>query len=679
MSCDDERIKRELVAGRIKLWKPPYFGVVGKEKALRELADTLSLSLEIERGTALAAIENLQKHALAKLRSTGKLLEHIEVKIPAGFTNEAALTDALLHHTEECNGTAANRNESCLAEKVEKTSDKSLKLHCVNPNVTVATFYRVFHDLLNVSTIKLVCQGKSLRSDDSALLADRIAHPKGTATLLCLIGTVTCLDSPREKPDEALVQSICDAASKLQSEAGFEVTDAKGNLVPMKQAERIMLLKALGLHAIGKQRMHSGSFESSLTFLLQADHEWSCLDEAWASKVDNFGRLQLDIGWVYLQLESLENLENTEARLEQAENILRKQVHKNFLTLALVQAEQGLPVPAVAFIFVRLFLLQAVAFHYKGHSIKAKERLDWAESLAQSLRAVSTPDVVAQLCEVTNVTRNQAISALRRSNGDINIAAELASADRENDRQSDQRRKKQALLGLCENGKDFVDLAVMSELETALDLGGNQLVASGLLRLANNELERAIDVYQEVNRDHSVILRRVAELDQEQGVPPVISRKRSRIDRTEADEVALVQLESMGFSSATARQALRRNGNNVESAIMWLTNPSTETNLLDNSYHAATPHAAPLAVVVTPEAVVHSEHGNDDTKSEDDIDQVRDTLEDDRASFEEQAVDLLKQVLGEVLSVQNQGNEENLGDSLDEEWNYISKYRKEIG
>ena len=46
---------------------------------------------------------------------------------------------------------------------------------------------------------------------------------------------------------------------------------------------------------------------------------------------------------------------------------------------------------------------------------------------------------------------------------------------------------------------------------------------------------------------------------------------------------------------------------------------------------------------------------------------------------DEQALNLLQRVLGEVLSNQNQGNDENLGDSLDEEWSYIVAYRKVVG
>ena len=663
MGCEEERIKNELVAGSVKLWKPPYFGVVGKENALHRLAASLAATLHIEHATTAAAIEILQRNALDKLRSRGKLLEEIEIRIPAGLPGEVALDGT---SQMEDNGPSTDFYESCLAEKVE-ISYKSLKLHSVNPNLTVAVFYKQLRDMINVSSVKLVCQGVSLNADDNSRLADRIKHPKGAASLLCLIGTNENLVS--SSPDDALVQSICVAASKLQGETGFDVTDAKGNLVSMKEEDRIALLKALGLHAIGNQRMDAGELESSLIFLLQADQEWNSLNGTWASKVDNFGRLQLDISWIYLQLECLDKLEDTTERLERAELVLRKQVHPNFLTLALVQAEQNMPVPAVSFIFVRLFLLQAVAFHHKGNSSKAKERLDWAEYLAQSLRAVSPPSLIAKLCEVTKVSKNQAISALRRTNGDINRAAELASTDKENFHQSERRRKTQTILGRCVNGKDFVDLEKSSQLQTALSLEGRQLVASGLLRLSNNQLDRAMDIYQETNRDHFLILRRVAELDQQQGVSPMILSKRGRIDDLEVDEVAVMQLVSMGITSTSAKQALRQNRNNVERALVWLTTRSTD---------ATPPSSHPPPAAMFPETMAHPPQGNDGMGADNEVEGAG-FSGGEGVTGDEQALNLLQRVLGEVLSNQNQGNDENLGDSLDEEWSYIVAYRKVVG
>jgi len=742
------RIKKALVAKGIKLWKPPYYGVAGAASAVQELAATLLLADEsisslttttIEQPSfMLTEIRQFQEHALEKLRSKGKLLQDVEIKIPAGIPADAAAVLPLV-------GSSA-----MLAEHVETSSNrKILTLRRVNPDLTVAQFHQQLVELLllhattttggGAGSIKLVCQGKSLGSNDVARrLSDALldahssssSNSKGTSTarLLCLIvpvraaSTATTANHDVVSPttntnnnnstsanpeDEALVESICQAASQLAQHeaaaAGFDVTDAQGNLVSMTSDERIAFLKALGLHAMGKKRMQQQSesqnnYESSLLFLLQADQEWNRLDASWLSRVDNYGRLQLDIGWVYLKLERLENLENTTERLHRAEVVLKKQVHSNFLTLALVQAEQNNPVPAISFLFVRLFLLQSIAFHYQGNRDHiAKERFDWAAALASSLRNVSPPERVAQLCEVTKATPSQAISALRRTNGDLNRAAELATTDNENAVTTEKNRKKQTRLGRCENGQDFVDLGIMSQLQSALDLNGNQLVASGLLRLSNNQLDRAIDLYQEWNRDHTAILHRVWELDQRQGVSPAISRKRGRIDDPpEPDELAVAQLVSMGVEAAQARNALRRNRNNVELALVWLTTTTT-TNRSDTASRRAggrqqsrttssTEEGASLngdagATAVSPETVVANPEHHTDSEDRDEVDMEDgdgDEEEEENASEEEEAVDLLERVLGEVLQDQNQATDENLGESLDDEWSYIEKFRSEM-
>ena len=70
-----------------------------------------------------------------------------------------------------------------------------------------------------------------------------------------------------------------------------------------------------------------------------------------------YGLLQLDIVWCYLLLEPLDGIEDVIRRLNVVKSALWKQVHINFITLALAQAEMNNPIPPLCAIFVRLFLL----------------------------------------------------------------------------------------------------------------------------------------------------------------------------------------------------------------------------------------------------------------------------------------------------------------------------------
>ena len=72
-----------------------------------------------------------------------------------------------------------------------------------------------------------------------------------------------------------------------------------------------------------------------------------------------------------------------------AQGGLRKQVHSNFVKLALAQAEMGNPIPPLCSVFVRLFLLQGVAYKMMRNYAEATTRLD-----CQRLRTSSPSDIV---------------------------------------------------------------------------------------------------------------------------------------------------------------------------------------------------------------------------------------------------------------------------------------------
>jgi UBA/TS-N domain len=356
---------------------------------------------------------------------------------------------------------------------------------------------------------------------------------------------------------------------------------------------------------------------------------------------------------MYLKLECIENLPDVIERLATAERVLRKQVNSNFVTLALVQAELGKPVPAVASIFVRLFLLQGVAYRVQENvANKGGERLDWAWALAKSLRSVSPPNVVSSLSEAVNATPYQAISALRRMEGNVNRAAEIISQEKVTTNQATEDRDKQGRIGLCENGADYVNLRLMEQLKDILQLStaeGDD-ISSGLLRLANNNLEHALDIYQNFLRDPVSEMQRVEALDRTQGR----SRKRIRRHRgTSIDQFALASLLSMGWDKAAAEIALHRTENNVAAAFAWLTKES-EGNIAASPGDGGTVQApATPALVSQPvDAPMVTPPGNENA--------------------EDEAVAFLTDALGKVLEENVCGD---LGNSLDEEWCYIEKYR----
>jgi NACalpha-BTF3-like transcription factor len=488
--------------------------------------------------------------------------------------------------------------------------------------------------------------------------------------------------SLEDDEDLALAARIRDAARKLPLNSMLDLTDQHGTNVSMTQTDRLAFVMALGLHRLGRERMdHEERMSSALALLLEADSEWRRVGDDWRNKVDNYGLLQLDIAWIYFKLRSLTHLPDAIQRLEAAETALRKQVNKNFVTLALAQADMGRPVPPLAAVFCRLFLLQGTAYSYSpGHQSRSQERLDWARVLCQSLRNVAPEPAVDVLCEAAGVSRCQAISVLRRTYGDADKAIGLLQESRANEVRQAQRREIQREIGLCSNAKDHVNLDLVNSLESMLgfspvssdtaqgsegdskpSLSMAYRVAAGLLRLADNDIQRAIDMYsQELNRSPDAVLERIAALDkrfEEQNIMSRSQRKRRRRggenDAVAVDEVALASLISMGVDESVAREALRCNENNFEQALLWMTGQDdTMNDEGDNEDEAAANTSTS-----DPEGV------------ESEANQASAALQDNGQEIAE-AEEFLREELGDALS-DNDIEKEYLGSTLDEEWAFL--------
>ena len=245
-------------------------------------------------------------------------------------------------------------------------------------------------------------------------------------------------------------RKIRDAAALLATRdfhGDFELTDQHGRAVALPPQERAHLCAALALHTLGKKvlsgKLSKGArgkeasagavdmaaagagagaavnagvaaealqqdalqggagandqnvgalcqrgVADALAVLLESDAAWSRVSETWKQRVDNFGLLQLEIVWCHLNLEQLSALPDAAARIKLAETVLLKQVNPNFLKLAIMNAEEGRPVPPLAAPFVRLLLLQGVIHLVHERNVKkAIQTLGEARVLCKSPRS----------------------------------------------------------------------------------------------------------------------------------------------------------------------------------------------------------------------------------------------------------------------------------------------------
>mmetsp|Transcript_7171 Transcript_7171/g.8931 ORF Transcript_7171/g.8931 Transcript_7171/m.8931 type:complete len:717 (+) Transcript_7171:120-2270(+) len=706
------RVLAELRKKKIKLWITPYCNNFGQKNpdSLDLLATKLRQDLKIQNPEkdVLRILLNLQIHALQKL---SKEQYKLEVQIMGMNISANALTSYI---------------DSCFlsdwGDKVEVIdSNKGCIIHIHNVSSGLST-KKIMQDLmkeLEASRVRFIFKGKMIPSSDDnfrVLLACNKTTERNV--LLCLAsGTRQMPSSSSEttlssegQEDVNLISSIRRAATHIQSNARFEITDQQGKLVSMSRTDNVAFLCALGFHRMGRERMNQplNALDSSLLFFLEADSEWSNAQglESWKGKVDNYGLLQLDIAWIYLKMGNLDSLPDALRRLEVAEKSLQKQVNSNFLTLALVQADMGNPVPPISAIFVRLFLLQGVALKYStGESDKSKERLDWAYALCRQLRVVAPMETANQLSDMLNVSTFAAIAALRKVNGDISLAGDLISSKKEDTAREERTRRCQQRLGLCRNEKDYVDLDLIPKLQSLLNLpqtlnmekddeicteDWNTRVVVGILRLSDNSLENAIDLYQEVNQIDDLILRRISDLDKKLNADNImigIHKQKESLNDVAVDDIALTILTSMGVSEERVRKALAKTENNVDMSLLYLSNDETSNCAIAESNSSKSKNQESMGCNSTSATEKIPNNCEQETsesctltipKLDKRFNQTAE-LESEKEKHREhkRAQMLLEKELGCVLQEADL-EKEWLGLGLDEEWNFIEKYRKSL-
>jgi hypothetical protein len=707
---------------KIKLWLAPYYRYSSQvhdsnsdginKEALRGLAYSLLTAAHNENANDTARINVDEVYEiLIELQSPAvkKYIEKhsIDIKIVGSMSQ----TDIDLSSVSSHWGDGVS---------LDKIGSTVIRVVNILSSLTAGRLSTDLSKLFGNSAIRLIYRGKNLSTDvciQSAvmkndgtkkeilcLVSKGVGTKSGTAKSVSATNNSTNPDSNVTRTDETIIAFIRQAAQTLRSSSSaFEITNQSGELVSMSQDDSTAFLTALGLHRLGRSKLENTNLNtftpsqdaaSALTFLLEADAEWknSAALTTWIEKVDNYGLLQLDIAWCYLLLGSLDNLPDAIARLEMAETVLRKQVHSNFVTLALAQADMNNQIPPLCSVFVRLFLLQGVAYKTMHRNGEADKRLGWARLLCQQLRASSPSDMVAELCNVYSLTDpSVVISALRQKNGNPDEAGDLIAANREEDMLIAKKRHRQREIGKCSNLRDWVNVDHVVTLAGMLGLDVNDncrcassiseddgdgpedsmsmSIVTGLLRLTNNDIEESLQLYTKVGADK--ILEQVDALDKLCG-----KKKRqkeshgARSKKHKVHDVDLVTLISMGVDDSHAREALKATGS-VDAALVWLSTVDTK-----NDSSAAAAHDGDVKrssdESEKDSSAAASGRGpcnEPETHSDDDAEEAA------REEEELEAEELLKAELGRALhNSKNLLEKEWFGLPLNDEWDLIEKY-----
>jgi hypothetical protein len=106
--------------------------------------------------------------------------------------------------------------------------------------------------------------------------------------------------------------------------------------------------------------------------------------------VDNYGLLNLDVGWCYLNLQSIAELPQVETRLNRCERALKRSYGEDMERVIALKGSSGWE----AALYVRLHLLQGITSYHLGQIEKSRFYLNQAEAELGRLK-ISDESLVA--------------------------------------------------------------------------------------------------------------------------------------------------------------------------------------------------------------------------------------------------------------------------------------------
>ena len=315
---------------KVQLWLPPYTNDDAGAASLRCLAEKvsnhLSASSEVPPNVddIFSILSQLQIHALQKLKKNS-----VDIKVLATQKHFASLPeyDASLPFSSWGDSVTAVSNGDVKKSLI-------IRVENISSSLTVDKLSSELCCALDATSSRVIFKGRNLSSDNQgnnnvrkivSSTNDGKEEQRRNNEILCIVSghgyiapvaaAATAVSELPITTDKDTIDSIRASARRIAyNKSRFEITDQKGNLVPMSQTDSISLLTALGLHRIGRSKMEKSrealqsedrnSLSSALTFFLEADAEWqsSSALESWKCRVDNYGLLQLDIVWCFLLL-----------------------------------------------------------------------------------------------------------------------------------------------------------------------------------------------------------------------------------------------------------------------------------------------------------------------------------------------------------------------------------------
>nr|CAH7722938.1 unnamed protein product [Callosobruchus chinensis] len=514
------QIRDKLRKDDIKLWLLPYYTSENKssEEHILNLATEFSTTLNIPHELCCNAIKELQNHAL----------ENIKCKRLYEESGTATLKIKILHE---------NSPPRIISKETQLSATASDLKNALRQDINTS-----------VDRVKLIGAGKVLKNNES-LSNQNVKH--GQLIIAILLNEHETEMAAKESKIKDLEDTKSDSRLLALDNQYMQLEDQFGNVVKIPPHEKKALVVAMTLQEKGKSALKKKDYTKALVYFLEADEEYRLCNSQLLKTVDNYALLDLDIAWCYLCLESVAHLPGAHQRLSACE---KKFIDTYGANLERVIAVKGTPGNEAA-LLMRLHLLQAIVLY---HQHKRSEAVDLLRRVEVEINSLKVDEQSVTLLVELGYTPTEATLGLRATNGDVNLAANYINENREKRAQCRKKAKAEAelererkKLGLCRDGKQYVDPRFMKAL---VDMGYGREQARQALKYCNNVISDAVQHMQEIGTAGQ-------------------SSSTQHHEISDIIEHLIPELEQAGFDPRMARLALRRfNGDITKAAEELLAN-----------------------------------------------------------------------------------------------------------
>lgn len=521
------RIRNLVNLNKIKLWLDPYYDQENgsNDSKLLESANTIAMELEMDDVEVYQGLKKLQSNALEKLKARETLNQSGQIELKLKL------------------------------DKHIKTNNPDLK----SPMMIKIDIYHDGEDLaemiskeINVpkEMFKLVSAGSVIKT--TSKLAQQNLKPGQTVMVLTVDQKSEAVQLVEEQ--RRILNTAKEDAELLGSQDEMTIADQNGKQVELPKEERKAIIIAMSLHEKGRAAMKKSNYTLAIILLLEAKDEYQRCSSQLLSAVDNYGLLNLDIAWCYLQIGNLSELPNAQESLKECERNFTKNYGAN---LERVKKLKGTASSEEA-LLVRLHLLQAISAFISGHKDKAVLLFQLAKD---ELKKLKVPEDALEEVMAQGFTKIESRLALRACSNNPTLAVKHAHESKkrklEEEKAERERNKKRHKLGKTVDGS-WVNLGY---LKTLVNMGYQEELAAKALRHTDNDLNQSIET---MNENPALLL---AEYNDE--------------DREVTKEM-IETVANMGFPKDLAETALKRMKGNIAECIDMLTkNPEKVAQIME--------------------------------------------------------------------------------------------------